>query len=126
NTDIVSGRFDAGIRIGERIAKDMIAVRLLDAFGVIAVASPEYLSRHPKPMTPEDLHEHSCVRLRWDWDGSIQPWVFENAHRRVEIAVDGPLVLNDSYLVMNAVLDGVGIGYISEPIIQAQIAGGKL
>jgi DNA-binding transcriptional LysR family regulator len=126
HSDIVSGRFDAGIRIGERIAKDMIAVRLLDAFRVIAVASPEYLSRHPRPMTPEDLHEHSCVRLRWDWDGSIQPWVFENANRRLEIPVDGSLVLNDMYLVMHAVLDGVGIGYISEPIIEAQVAGGKL
>jgi DNA-binding transcriptional LysR family regulator len=126
HTDIVSGRFDAGIRIGERIAKDMIAVRLLDAFRVFAVASPEYLSRHPRPMTPEDLHEHSCVRLRWDWDGSIQPWVFENANRRLEIPVDGSLVLNDMYLVMNAVLDGVGIGYISEPIFQTQIADGKL
>src|SRR5205085_3379935 len=85
HTDIVSGRFDAGIRIGERIAKDMIAVRLLDAFRVLAVASPEYLLRHPRPVTPEDLHGHSCVRLRWDWDGLIQPWIFENASRRLEI-----------------------------------------
>jgi len=126
HSDIVSGRFDAGIRIGERIAKDMIAVRLLDAFRVMAVASPEYLSRHPKPVTPEDLHGHNCIRLRWDWDGVIQPWIFENASRRLEIPVDGSLMLNDLYLVMNAVLDGVGIGYISEPIIQAQIADGKL
>jgi DNA-binding transcriptional LysR family regulator len=126
HTDIVGGRFDAGIRIGERIAKDMIAVRLLDAFRVIAVASPEYLSRHPRPVTPEELHDHCCVRLRWDWDGSIQPWIFENAGRRLEIPVDGRLVLNDMYLVTNAVLDGVGIGYISEPIIQAQLADGKL
>jgi DNA-binding transcriptional LysR family regulator len=126
HTDIVSNRFDAGIRIGERIAKDMIAVRLLDSFRVLAVASPDYLSRHPKPVTPEDLHEHCCVRLRWDWDGSIQPWIFENGGRRLEIPVDGSLVLNDMYLVMNAVLDGVGIGYISEPILQTQIADGKL
>src|SRR5262245_18563938 len=126
HTDIVGGRFDAGIRIGERIAKDIIAVRLLDAFRVIAVASPDYLSRRPRPETPEDLHAHCCVRLRWDWDGSIQPSIFEKAGRRVDIPVDGRLILNDMYLVVNAVLDGVGVGYISEPIIQAQLAAGKL
>jgi DNA-binding transcriptional LysR family regulator len=126
HSDIVSGRFDAGIRIGERIAKDMIAVRLLDGFRVMAVASPAYLAHHPRPRTPEDLHAHNCVRLRWDWDGSIQSWVFENAGRRLEVHVDGSLILNDMHLVVNAVLDGVGIGYISEPLIPAHVANGRL
>jgi DNA-binding transcriptional LysR family regulator len=126
NSDIVVGRFDAGIRIGERIEKDMIAVRLIDEFRVMAVAAPVYLARHPSPATPEDLHAHDCVRLRWDWDGSIQPWVFEYAGRRLEVQVGGSLVLNDIYLVLNAVLDGIGIGYLSEPVISSRVANGQL
>jgi DNA-binding transcriptional LysR family regulator len=126
HSDIVSGRFDAGIRIGERIAKDMIAVRLIDEFRVIAVASPAYLARHPRPATPEDLHAHNCVRLRFDWDGSIQPWVFENAGRRLELPVDGRLILNDMYLVINAVLDGCCVGYLSEALFAAPVADGLL
>ena len=126
HSDIVGGRFDAGIRIGERIEKDMIAVRLLDKFRIMAVASPAYLARHPAPATLEDLHAHNCVRLRWDWDGSIQPWVFENASRRLEVSVSGSLVLNDMHLVLNAVLDGIGIGYLSEPVISPRLADGQL
>jgi DNA-binding transcriptional LysR family regulator len=126
HSDIIGDRFDAGIRIGERLEKDMIAVRLLDNFRVMAVASPAYLARHPCPTTPEDLHRHNCVRFRWDWDGSIQSWVFENGGRRVEVPVDGSLILNDIYLVLNAVLDGIGIGYMSEPIISTRVADGQL
>ena len=126
HSDIVSGRFDAGIRIGERIAKDMIAVRLIEEFEVLAVASPDYLARHPIPETLEDLHEHNCVRLRWDWDGSIQPWVFENGGRRMEVPAEGSLVLNDLHLVVNAVLNGVGVGYIAEPLITSHLADRKL
>ena len=126
HSDIVAGRFDAGIRLGERIEKDMIAVRLLDKFRIMAVASPAYLARHPAPATLEDLHAHNCVRLRWDWDGSIQPWVFENAGRRLEVPVSGSLVLNDMHLVLNAVLDGIGIGYITEHVISSRVADGQL
>jgi len=126
HSDIVSGRFDAGIRIGERIAKDMIAVRLIEEFEVLAVASPDYLARHAIPEVPEDLHEHNCVRLRWDWDGSIQPWVFENGGRRMEVPAEGSLVLNDLHLVVNAVLNGVGVGYIAEPLITSHLADRKL
>jgi DNA-binding transcriptional LysR family regulator len=126
HSDIVGGRFDAGIRWGERIEKDMIAVRLLDKFRIMAVASPAYLARHPAPATLEDLHAHNCVRLRWDWDGSIQPWVFESAGRRLEVPVSGSLVLNDMYLVLNAVLDGIGIGYLTEPVISPRVADGQL
>jgi DNA-binding transcriptional LysR family regulator len=126
HSDIVTGRFDAGIRIGERIAKDMIAVRLLDEFRMMAVASPDYLARHPHPVCPDDLHAHNCVRLRWDWDGSVQPWVFENDGRRLEVPVEGSLILNDMQLVANAVLDGIGVGYISETLISSHLAAGRL
>jgi DNA-binding transcriptional LysR family regulator len=125
-SDIVRGRFDAGISIGERIAKDMIAVRLHDEFRMMAVASPAYLANHPRAATPEDLHAHNCVRLRSEWDDSIQPWIFENAGRRIEAAVDGSLVLNDMGLVVNAVLDGMGVGYVGEPLVSAHVADGRL
>jgi DNA-binding transcriptional LysR family regulator len=126
HSDIVSSRFDAGIRVGERVEKDMIAVRLLDDQRLTAVASPAYLALHPRPLTPEDLHAHNCVRLRSDWDGSIQPWTFENAGRRLEVVVDGSLVLNDWSLVVNAVLGGIGVGYIPELLTSSHVASGRL
>jgi DNA-binding transcriptional LysR family regulator len=124
--DIVGSHFDAGISIGERIAKDMIAVRVLNDQRLMVVASPAYLERHPRPATPQDLHAHKSVRLRSDWDGSIQPWHFENAGRRLEVAVDGSLVLNDWSLVVNAVLGGIGIGYIPELLVSSHVADGRL
>ena len=126
HSDIVGARFDAGIRIGERIAKDMIAVRILDEFRLMAVASTTYLANRAHPLKPEDLHTHNCIRLRWDWDGSIQPWVFEKAGRRVEVPVSGSLVLNDMNLALNSVLDGIGIGYLSEPLIAPHVADRRL
>jgi DNA-binding transcriptional LysR family regulator len=126
HSDIVSSRFDAGISIGERIAKDMIAVRLLENQRSTAVASPAYLARHARPTAPEDLHAHNCVRLRSDWDGAIQPWHFENASRRLDIGVEGSLVLNDWQLVVNAVLEGIGIGYVPELLISSHVAEGRL
>jgi len=126
HSDIVSSHFDAGISIGERIAKDMIAVRVLDDQRLVAIASPAYLAHHPSPATPQDLHAHNCVRLRSDWDGSIQPWAFENAGRRLEVVVDGSLVLNEWSLVVNAVLGGIGIGYAPELLISSPVADGRL
>jgi DNA-binding transcriptional LysR family regulator len=126
NSDIISGRFDAGIRRGDRIAKDMIAVRLLDEQRVAVVASPAYLARHPRPATPQDLLTHNCVRMRMDWNGAIQQWEFEKDGRKVEAAVDGSLILNDWFLVLHAVLDGLGIGYFPEILVSSQIADGRL
>ena len=122
----MSSRFDAGIRIGERIAKDMIAVRLLEDQRYLVVASPAYLGRHPRPALPEDLHAHNCVRLRSDWDGMIQSWPFENASRRLDVAVNGSLVLNDWNLVLNAVLEGIGVGYLPHLLVSPPIADGRL
>jgi DNA-binding transcriptional LysR family regulator len=124
--DIVSSHFDAGISIGERIAKDMIAVRVLDDQRLMAVAAPAYLARHPRPETPQDLHGHNCVRLRSDWDGTIHSWHLEDAGRRLEMAVDGSLVLNDWSLLLNAVLAGIGIGYAPELLTSSHVADGSL
>ena len=126
NSDIVSGRFDAGIRRGDRIAKDMIAVRLLEDQRAVVVASPAYLTRHPPPATPQDLLAHNCVRLRLDWNGSIQQWDFQKDGRRLEVAVDGSLILNDWFLVLHAVLDGLGIGYFPEILVTSHLASGRL
>jgi DNA-binding transcriptional LysR family regulator len=126
NSDIVSGRFDAGIRRGDRIAKDMIAVRLLEDQRALVVASPAYLTRQPPPATPQDLLAHNCVRLRLDWNGSIQQWDFERDGRRLEVAVDGSLILNDWFLVLHAVLDGLGIGYFPEILVSSHLANGRL
>src|ERR1700744_3818655 len=89
HSDIVSGRFDAGITRGEWIAKDMIAVPLLDGQRAVVVASPAYMARHPVPVIPQDLLVHNCVRLRLDWDASIQSWDFERNGRRLAMAVEG-------------------------------------
>ena len=126
HSDIVSSRFDAGIRVGERIEKDMIAVRLLDDQRFIAVAAPAYLERHPRPAVPEDLHAHNCVRQRSDWDGAIHPWHFESAERQVDVTVDGSLILNDWYVVRSAVLEGIGIGYMPPMLITGPLADGRL
>jgi DNA-binding transcriptional LysR family regulator len=124
--DIVNGRFDAGITRGEWIAKDMIVVPLIDGQRVTVVASPAYLANHPRPVSPHDLLAHNCVRLRLDWDASIQPWEFVKDGRRPEVAVDGSLILNDWHLVLNAVLEGIGIGYFPEIMVSSHLADGRL
>ena len=124
--DIVSGRFDAGILVGQRIERDMTVLRLSDDFRILAVAAPDYLARHPAPSLPKDLPAHNCIRYRLPWDGSIQPWVFVKGRQQTEIAVDGSLTVNDLELLLNATLDGVGVAYLAEPIIGPHLAQGQL
>ena len=127
NSDIVVGRFDAGIRRGDRIAKDMIAVRLLEGQHIAIVASPAYLARHQPPATPQDLLSHNCIRLRMgDWNGSIMQWDLEKDGRKVEAAVDGSLILNDWFLILDAVLHGLGVGYFPEILVSSYLANGRL
>jgi DNA-binding transcriptional LysR family regulator len=126
HSDIVTGRFDAGIRLGERIEKDMIAVRLLDQRSLLVVASPAYLKQKSLPESPQDLHAHDCVRLRSDWDGKIQPWTFDEQGRRFDVVVDGRLVVNDWNLIVSGVCEGIGIGYVPEPLVAPHIASGRL
>jgi DNA-binding transcriptional LysR family regulator len=139
NSDIVSGRFDAGIRVGHRVERDMTILRLLDEFRMLAVATPGYLARHPAPPQPKDLHFHNCIRYRQPWDGSFQPWVFRakpvvgaqapkgGAGRHpTEISVEGSLIANDMELVLSAALDGVGVAYLAEPLLATPLAEGRL
>jgi DNA-binding transcriptional LysR family regulator len=124
--DIVSDRFDAGIRLGNRIERDMTILRLLDETRMLTVAAPDYLARHPAPTTPKDLHAHNCVRYRLPWEPSVRPWIFTRDGQRFEITVDGSLVVNDIALALSNVLDGVGVGYMPEPVVASYVAQGGL
>jgi DNA-binding transcriptional LysR family regulator len=126
DADIVNERIDAGIRPGEWIEKDMIAVRIFDEFRMVTVASPEYLAQHSAISMPEDLHAHNCIQRRWTKDGAIHPWEFESNGRRLQVVVGGSLVVNDTCFVLKAAINGVGIGYLAEPLVAAAISEGSL
>ncbi|UIN20151.1 LysR family transcriptional regulator [Herbaspirillum frisingense] len=109
--DIVEGRFDAGIRVGNRLEKDMVAVRLTPDLNMVAVASPDYLARRGTPRTPADLHQHTCINWRLQMDGRHYRWEFKKRGRQMEVAVDGPIVTNHADIGIAAALDGLGIAY---------------
>lgn len=109
--DIVSGRFDAGIRVGGQLRKDMIAVRLTPDMKMVAVASPDYLARHGTPKTPNDLHGHACINWRLQMDGRFYRWEFAKRGKRLEVAVDGPVVTNHADIGVAAAVNGLGIAY---------------
>ena len=125
NVDIVKGRFDAGIRYGRLIAQDMVMVRASPPSRILVVASPEYLAEHPQPKTPQDLQDHACIRFRLD-NQQLLPWEFEKQRRKIEVGVEGRLIVNDVDLMVKATCDGVGIGYIAEAYIRDEIASGTL
>ena len=114
-SDIVAGRFDAGIRVGGRLEKDMIAVRLTPDVKMIAVASPDYLARRGTPRTPADLHSHACINWRCRLDGRAYRWEFEKKGKRIEVAVEGPVVTNHSDIGVAAALQGLGIALRLRP-----------
>ena len=110
-SDIVAGRFDAGIRVGGRLEKDMIAVRLTPDVKMVAVASPNYLAQRGLPHTPDELLGHACINWRLQADGRAYRWEFEKKGKRIEVAVEGPLVTNHSDIGVAAALQGLGIAY---------------
>jgi DNA-binding transcriptional LysR family regulator len=124
--DIVSERFDAGIHLGDGIAQDMIAVPVGGRFRLSTVASPDYLARMAAPSVPDDLRQHNCIRYRWATNGAGDPWKFEKADRRVEVAVDGSLTVNDLDLALRAGLDGVGVVQLPEAWVSPLVAEGAL
>jgi len=126
NSDIVSGRFDAGIRVGHRIERDMTILRIADEFRMLAVAAPTYLARHSRPSLPKDLYAHDCIQFRSPFNGSIHPWVFTHGDLHTEIAVEGSLIVNDLDMLLSTTLEGVGIGYLPEPIVARHLARGRL
>jgi len=124
--DIVAARFDAGIRLGEKVEKDMIAVRIGGDLQLICVASPTYIERHGKPKTPRELQAHRCINSRWPTDGSLYRWEFERGEEKLEAAVHGPLIANEPDLVLAACVAGVGIAYAFEHRVREEIAAGRL
>jgi DNA-binding transcriptional LysR family regulator len=126
-SDIVAGRFDAGIRVGERLEKDMAAVRLTADVKLLAVASPDYLARRGEPRTPADLSHHACINWRFPGSGGIYRWQFEKKGKKLEVAVEGPLISNQQEMVVAAALQGLGILYAYDlDRIDQAIAAGQL
>jgi DNA-binding transcriptional LysR family regulator len=124
--DMVAGGFDAAIRVGEVIERDMIAVKLGPDLRQVAVASPDYLARHGTPENPRDLHAHACIN--WRWPGHEQPyrWEFSENDKWFEVVVDGPLVVNSREFAVQAAIDGVGIAFAVEDHVAPLIAEGRL
>lgn len=125
-TDIVSERFDAGIRLGEQVAKDMIAVRIGPDMRMAVVATPGYFAARNKPKLPQDLTAHNCINLRLPTLGGIYAWEFEKAGRDVRVRVDGQLVFNSTPLILRAALDGAGLAYLPETRVQPHLDNGRL
>jgi DNA-binding transcriptional LysR family regulator len=125
-TDIVAERYDAGVRLGEQVAKDMIAVRIGPEMRMAVVGAPAYFAARGKPKRPQDLTEHNCINLRLPTYGGIYAWEFEKRGRAVKVRVDGQLVFNTGLLRMNAVLAGLGLAYLPEDLVKSEIADGRL
>jgi len=123
--DIVAERFDAGIRMGQRVERDMVAVRVSNDINLTVVASPAYLAKHGTPEHPQDLEDHNCIRMRFGHDG-IMPWRFEKRGKRLEVAVEGSVITNDPQLGMNVAADGQGIFYSAVMYAAPFIAERKL
>lgn len=123
--DLAANGFDAGIRLGEFISADMVAIRLTQPFRLIVVGSPRYLDRRGKPQRPADLRGHACLRVRRT-HGEIAPWLLVEDGRRLELSVSGPLIAHDFSTVLGAATEGVGLAQVPEPIAAGPVANGKL
>ncbi|QND63372.1 LysR family transcriptional regulator [Mesorhizobium loti] len=125
-TDIVAERYDAGVRLGEQVARDMIAVRIGPDMRMAVVGSPAYFATRPKPRVPQDLTAHNCINLRLPTYGGLYAWEFEKAGRELKVRVEGQLVFNTAALRMNAVLAGLGLAYLPEDQARTRLASGEL
>jgi DNA-binding transcriptional LysR family regulator len=124
--DIVAERFDAGIRLGETVAQDMIAVRIGPDLRMATVAAPSYFAEHTPPRTPHDLGRHNCINLRFPTHGGVYTWEFERAGRALNVRVEGQLIVNDAEMARRAALDGSGMAFLPEDHVQADIDNGRL
>lgn len=125
-TDIVAQRYDIGVRLGNQVAQDMIAVRVGPDLRMAMVASPAYLKDHPAPMAPEDLAAHNCINLRLPTHGGCYPWELAKNGKELQVRVQGQLTFNGTYQMLAAALDGCGIAYIPEDLAQEYVAAGSL
>jgi len=124
-SDLNAGGFDAGVRMGESLEADMIAVRLSGAFRFVAVAAPAYIERYGMPQRPEELRTHRCVRMRLS-SGAMLPWTFIDGNREFDVPVTGPVIVNDFAGIMVAVRSGIALGMVAEPVVHEHIERGDL
>ncbi|WP_285111839.1 LysR family transcriptional regulator [Leclercia adecarboxylata] len=125
-TDIVDGRYDAGVRLGEQVAKDMIAVRIAPDMRMAVVGSPDYFTRHGEPQTPEQLADHRCINMRLPTRGGLYAWEFTCEGREIRVRVDGQLTLNNLPQRLDAAEAGLGLAYVPEDTVQEAISQGRL
>lgn len=125
-TDIAAQRFDAGVRVGDRIDKDMVAVRISSDMRMSVAASPEYLAGKTSPKKPQDLTEHRCVNLRLPTRGNLYAWDFEKGRKSVNVKVDGQTIFNSTALMLQAALDGLGFAYVPYDLMKPHIDAGRL
>jgi len=125
-TDIVAERFDAGVRLGESLAKDMVAVRIGPDLRMAVVAAPAYFAEHPTPKSPQELADHRCINIRMATAGGLYAWELEKGSRDLRVRVDGQLVFNNSRLAVRAAVDGLGLACILEDLVADELAVGTL
>lgn len=124
--DVVGDEFDAGVRLGEQVAKDMVAVRISPDIPMAIVGSPDYFERHPAPKRPTDLVDHRCINLRLPTAGSVNPWRFVKKGMETRVHVEGPLVLSTIDLILDAALAGIGLAYLPRDQVAPHIDAGRL
>jgi DNA-binding transcriptional LysR family regulator len=125
-TDIVAQGYDAGVRLGDAVAKDMIAMRIGPDLRIAVVGSPAYFERHPIPHTPHDLTRHNCIGIRLPTYGGVFPWDLEKDGHEVNVRIEGQLVFNNLSLRLSSALDGLGLAYLPEDHVMDHIAAGRL
>jgi len=125
-TDIVAEGYDAGVRLGEQLAKDMVAVRVGPDLRMAVVGSPAYFQRRPRPKTPRELMQHNCITIRLPTYGGIFPWEFEKKGEELKVRVEGQLVFNNIAMRLDAVLNGLGLAYMPEDLVLDHIEKGRL
>ncbi|WP_229008778.1 LysR family transcriptional regulator [Methylophilus sp. Leaf408] len=124
--DIVAERFDAGVRLGNKVADGMVAVRISEPMKMVVVATPEYFDQHPVPYSPKDLSQHNCIGFRLSTQGGIYSWEMEKDGLEIKIKVDGQWVFNETYHILDAVRANLGIAYIPHDLVGVDIAQGYL
>ncbi|MFD1796753.1 LysR family transcriptional regulator [Paracoccus aurantiacus] len=124
--NIVEDGFDAGVRLGESVEKDMIAVRIGPDWRMVAVSSPDYFANHGVPEHPQDLLKHNCINMRHETRGGLYPWEFEKDGQELNVRVNGQLTFNNSYAMMDAALSGMGIAFVPNSLADDHVASGAL
>jgi DNA-binding transcriptional LysR family regulator len=125
-TDIVAGKYDAGVRLGESLQKDMIAVNISPPMRMAVVASPDYFAQHGVPEHPKDLSAHNCINMRFPTYGRLMVWEFEKGGHELNVRVEGQFTTNKSFIIRDAVLEGLGIAFVPDDMVQNDIKAGTL